>query len=401
MMATFATAMEDDFLRCVARTGDDFVAAAAWTFELPDGTTYPSASACAGRSDWPTCPVTDGAASPTAMDTLLLRFFEWENMVSWYWHNQRAAMPPELFDGSGRLRSQLQGGHADRHEAGNELFGVYFEYEAGWSMPGVTASETPDYAALCFASPEAHAGFAVGGRAFGSATVEIASASTSFRLDEVDGDFTVLGARFWNPTGLAGELLVNSRFEVQPGWIVPQGRSAKYPFTIAGWPMSMEAGIAGIFAVTPIYETTRASAYVPGQACWSLRAGFTPSIDLDAVAALNLLDVKVARAGLGATLTFLGVSLPIAWELSQRSELNESLLDSVLLSVDVTDELVVQILAGRIAAFVELGVDPFTWTVSKDLFSWPGIPVRTIIQPRVHIADLSMGDLAILLSMEP
>lgn len=232
MLDGFAPTMEADFQKCVDHTGEDFTALASFQFKMPDGLPWPEpldcgprvakwrgCYTCAMRSDWPTCPADDYAASTTALDRFFQRVAEHALGVELYGRDIRNSMPRDLFDVEGKLR--LPGAQVtERHEAGNDRFGVFYEYQLGYGLPGLDTAGS-NVKKLCEATPQAVGSFTAGGWAFGPNRVEFIDARVEAGIEDlVDAHLDVLGVRVWNPPSLQA-LVSNSQFAVAKDVVGP------------------------------------------------------------------------------------------------------------------------------------------------------------------------------------
>ena len=152
------------------------------------------------------------------------------------------------------------------------------------------------------------------------------------------------------------DFIVKSSVSLSRSIIKPSGPFKK-PFTIAGYPMSVTAGVSGSLGLSANYEGSKADVYQQGQPCWTFTMGFMPSLDLKAVVALNALEIGFAQAGLSVDLTLVGVAFPVHWTFTESSVVDATTgKEKLTLDVDAGADFRLRTLAGKIAAFLQVSL---------------------------------------------
>ncbi len=414
LRATFNQQMETDYQRCLDFTRDDFEALVDYVFTLPNGDTWPSEDEIVngvGLYDyWVGCPldtytttasskelsIGGGSDSIGSVDLFISRY---ENRYSAaldsYYRDYISNLPSPLRDpdtGAARLPSGAWNAH---HLAGNSLFGLFYNYDLSWGMPGVDTTQDQTPAELCRLGPGMAASFTAGGRAFGSVEIPFLEVGVTAALDgrsdtvvSLDGNLNILGETLWSPQGEVAleseEWLVNPSLPLKRTNVIPPPEGTpqdsvcsisnpqqclKVRFSIAGIPMSVFGGVSGTLGLAPSFDGQFTGVYAEDQPCWRFHTQIKPSLSLDAFAALAV-DLAVARVGVSCNLTLLRLALPYDLDVILTSREADNDLD---LEVTSLTRLEVTALDGKIAAFLTVNLGLIKVKYSYTLIRWNGL----------------------------
>lgn len=360
--ATFGAAMEADYQRCVALAPDpdDFSALEDFQFHFPDGTPWDYY----GRADYTT--------SARAVDDFLYggarQMFYAEALPQWY----REHMPAGLFDeATGRLRPPGDRWASGRVELGNDLFGAWYDAEAGWGAPdfdpdgGLTDEE------LCLLNVAGDGRFAAGVWLFGSDRFEVVDGGVSGSLQgEPDAYLEIFGQDIWSLDRQRSiqEWLDQGEFYLERDLPLVQ---AHLFFII---PLHFTAGIAGQAKATLGLEVEGVQRFADDTCEAGIRFTMRSGPDVQTVAFADLAALQVAgfEAGIGCSLVLLGWRVPyqVSAELTMAPAEG---IRSLSLTVAGHADFGLHALDGDVSAYVEQDLRWFTIGYSRPLFCWPGL----------------------------
>lgn len=343
LRATFGGAKETDYQRCLEQTRDDFVALAHKEFPMPWG-------------PWQTW--MDYTQSVHMVEQYYADLAMWRAAY-------HASLPPEVKDPDGSLRPPASERSA-HHEAGNALFGAYYEYLLAWSSPGL-GLRTGSATLPCVRDLAARGSFTAGAWVFGSGRTEVLDAAFGAGLlTGVGGHLSVLDVQIWGQDQSPGQwTIVSSAFDVSKP-LVQKTRT----FTVAYIPITVAGGLSGTLHLER--EVTLPVRSTLGDGCYdavTLRARFNPWVRLEAFASAAV-GTAVASAGIECALTLLRLETP--YDLAVALALDGA-TGKLELRPSARGDLVVRTLDGRISLFVRVDVGLFDVGYSYDVFRWSGL----------------------------
>lgn len=353
---SFGSAMEADYQRCLEVTGDDFEPLINHEFTVE-------------ISDWPGYPAEDYTVTASSIDLYISRRQEWLEAY-------REALPPELFDASGN--PQTPSGNTDSNfRAGNEDFGVFYNYSLHWSS---TNYDPSDGINVCDVGLEASGSATAGGSVFASGDQNILDAYFSANLtDGFDRDLKVLDQSIWEPNPDEGWMISgNLHHEERP----LAGLEAEKRFVIAGIPMSITGGIAGTLNLDYNFHLTPASSCSEPS---TLNTYFLPSAQIDGYIELAV-DAFIASVGIGGALTLLRLDVPF----DVRTTLSPFGGDQLNLEVETDADLILRALDGRIYVFLEIDLVFWSERISHDIFTWAALRDERDLFHSVYTVDLGI-----------
>jgi hypothetical protein len=381
----FEAQRERDFQRCLLTTYDYFdthqlseVVPGRFLVQFAPGPDKPRTEALQNGT---TAPCDDGP-----YDTSPTRFENWGSCFRAWRRDMLAALATQLAGGEQLVNpetgvvepSETTG---DRQETGDDMFAMDFEYAADWRLTGLPDVSDQARERWCSLQPEVHGRAEVDGTLLG---FDMELADIGIDIDTSPGAgadneafIEIGGEEIIAVQSTAGEIDI-SRYNL----IFEETTTDSYElfsfsqtFPVGPVWVNVTAGAAGIFGAHLLGAAGRLAEQ--GGDCASgdlgIEAKLIPYVGFQGFASASL-DYLVVEAGVKIALTLIQLSFPfnVSLTFSGKEQAGNSNAIDTDLTVTNSLDMVLSLLDGRVAAFVEVCFI-FCEEFEATLFEWQGI----------------------------
>ncbi len=337
VMNLYQGAREQDFQKCARYTRDDFA-------ELK------SKALVHGAVNFPAQNYT---TSPTRLETYFTRRDQYLRALS-------TTLGGMLDPKSAQPRLRWESG--DSYSLGNDTFGATANYQVAVAVNNV--KHTPD----CGVSPEVTGSFDATGSALGLSTrlihaqTQVTQRRADIDLDVLDNSIPLVDIH--RDLALGQFNVVSGKKELSQTMV-----SAQTTFVIVVVPVTLGAKVAGVVGLD--YQLSAEHQVTGTTQCSVTSLGVAghlepfARVDGELYAAVNLFIIK---AGVKGRIQLVHAAVPLDASASLASSGGK-----LKLRMEGSSNLRFTFLAGRIAAYVEVGIWPFETEFEQTLVSWNGI----------------------------